>query len=426
VSTSASLPSLSRRRFLLGASAVGAAAMLPACGNDDSGAEGGDLRFQSFQPADVVEVWEPQFSEFKSTNGSGVRHEYIAKAQQNQSLLTLAASGTLPDVALISADSFPSLSSRGLLEPLDQAKLKDYQINDGVEVLRNLYTYDGKPYGIGTDLDMGLLFYNEDLFTAAGLTPPTPQTTWDEMRQMARTLTKGSGAGKFYGLDVTGSGPYLVLSAMAWAFGGQLIDAKAKKVTISDGGGRRAVELFTAMQGADGSIPPPNSEGATIANGRVAMGVYGAWAAYYVLKDVKFKWGLTKLPRADSFGTYGSGSTLVIFKSSKNKAKAAEFVNFFMSRQLQLQRASDFGWTPPTTSVLAAPEFGTSGRLNFTPEQRTVITETAAQARPLVLVPEQVKLYQAVTDALGPVANGQADAAKTIQALQDGWQSLIS
>jgi ABC-type glycerol-3-phosphate transport system substrate-binding protein len=39
------------------------------------------------------------------------------------------------------------------------------------------------------------LYWNNDLFRAAGLPPDQPPTTWDELQRMSATLTK-SGAGE--------------------------------------------------------------------------------------------------------------------------------------------------------------------------------------------------------------------------------------
>lgn len=426
----------SRRSFLTGAAAVGLA-MAAGCsfggskGSSSAGgggtSGGGALRLQTFQPADVVKVWGPQFDDFKKQTGVDIKHEFTAKATQNQTLLTQATSNTLPDIGLISADSFPSMAAKGLLAPLDGYTFNNFKTTDEPDVLQDMYKVDGKTYGVGTDLDLGLLFYNIDMLTAAGLQPPTPDTTWDELRDMAKKLTKGSGSGKYYGLDTQGYiGAYLLMSSMAWSLGGQLIDMDAKKVTVTDGAGKQAVDWMTAMIGQDKSVPPPNSDGTTMTNGRIAMGMYGAWGAYYILNDVKFKWGVTRLPKGQSSATYGSGSCLVVFNSSNKKDNAAKFVDFFLQQQYQLQRAHDWAWTPPMKSVLSSSGFGSSGALTLTADQKSIVNEAAASARTLAITTQQTKLYNVVSDTFTGVASGKVNADQAAQQLTSGWTPLLN
>lgn len=54
--------------------------------------------------------------------------------------------------------------------------------------LRDIYTVDGKVYGIPrTGYSMGLI-YNKKLFTEAGLDPEKPPATWEELRAAAEKI----------------------------------------------------------------------------------------------------------------------------------------------------------------------------------------------------------------------------------------------
>ena len=74
-----------------------------------------------------------------------------------------------------------------------------------------LLKFDGKYYGLPTDVQTMLLFYNDGLFTAAGLDPTKDFTTWEEFRQAAIKLTKADGGTMTQaGLDIAASpsGPW--------------------------------------------------------------------------------------------------------------------------------------------------------------------------------------------------------------------------
>ncbi|WP_404403473.1 ABC transporter substrate-binding protein [Pelagibacterium halotolerans] len=60
-------------------------------------------------------------------------------------------------------------------------------------------TVDGGLYGLPFRADFWLVYYNKDLFDAAGVDYPTNDWTWDEFYEKARALTSGFGADKVYG-----------------------------------------------------------------------------------------------------------------------------------------------------------------------------------------------------------------------------------
>ena len=74
----------------------------------------------------------------------------------------------------------PVYASQGALVPI-QPLVDDGSIDADAypESLRRIYTFDGKVYGIPRDFDTIALFYNKDLFDAAGVEYPTGDWTWE-------------------------------------------------------------------------------------------------------------------------------------------------------------------------------------------------------------------------------------------------------
>jgi multiple sugar transport system substrate-binding protein len=62
-----------------------------------------------------------------------------------------------------------------------------------------VYNFDGDYYGIPYGQQLISVYYNKKLFDQAGVPYPTSDWTWDDMREKAKLLTKGSGANKVYG-----------------------------------------------------------------------------------------------------------------------------------------------------------------------------------------------------------------------------------
>ncbi len=59
--------------------------------------------------------------------------------------------------------------------------------------------YDGKTYGLPWRSDWYILYYNKDLFDAAGVEYPSNDMTWDEYYDLAAKMTSGEGSSKVYG-----------------------------------------------------------------------------------------------------------------------------------------------------------------------------------------------------------------------------------
>lgn len=60
-------------------------------------------------------------------------------------------------------------------------------------------TSNGELYALPFRSDVWILYYNKDLFDAAGVDYPTNDMTWQQFDEVARQMTSGTGADKVYG-----------------------------------------------------------------------------------------------------------------------------------------------------------------------------------------------------------------------------------
>ena len=147
--------------------------------------DGVTLRFSSFQSGAVVEKFEEQFAEFEAMTGIKIVNEYVPWAETVERYLTMAAGDDLPDVAMVSAQWHRTLAARGVLSELAPEQFNELDFADFWPRLLAAYNYDGVQYGLPTDLDLQLIYYNKDLFDAAGVAYPEAGWTWDDYRAMA-------------------------------------------------------------------------------------------------------------------------------------------------------------------------------------------------------------------------------------------------
>jgi multiple sugar transport system substrate-binding protein len=96
-----------------------------------------------------------------------------------------------PDVLVLgSADNIGSWAREGLVTPLDDflqtGKVDLEDMADGAE---GQCIYQGQYYCLPWGTDTYALFWNKDLFEAAGLDPDTPPQTMEELAEFAKQLT---------------------------------------------------------------------------------------------------------------------------------------------------------------------------------------------------------------------------------------------
>ncbi|MFH9180049.1 ABC transporter substrate-binding protein [Streptomyces albogriseolus] len=122
------------------------------------------------------------------------------------------------------------------------------------EQLRDIYTVDGKIYGIPrTGYSMGLI-YNRALFEKAGLDPDDPPATWEEVRAAAKRITA-------LGDGVVGYADYSAQNQGGWHFtaelysqGGDVVSADGKKATVDTPEGRAVLRTLHDMRWKDESM----------------------------------------------------------------------------------------------------------------------------------------------------------------------------
>jgi multiple sugar transport system substrate-binding protein len=287
-----------------------------------------DLIFKPFEQAyPNVKI------EFIAAPGAIV--EYYAK------LASLVTAGLSPDTY---DESFIMQSvQRGVIQPLDDFIKRDkYDLGQFAPKAVTFLQYQGKQYAIPNYFhgESVALVYNRSLFTAAGVSEPSPSWdkawTWDEFRQALQKLTKESG-GKFtqYGLDPWGL-YYFPDIPKAW--GGAWISPDFKTITCDR---PEVIEAYTATvnlhlkdrtwpTGAEAreqlGQPPAGKNHFML--GKVAITRMGSWEleSYRDLKDID--WSFMPYPKPKFNAPQFNGAGKAIAAGAKNPDWGWEFIKF--------------------------------------------------------------------------------------------------
>lgn len=122
---------------------------------------------------------------------------------------------------------------------------KDKQFLSGmvptlIEYLRSIG--NGKLYGLSTDFNSQVLYYNKDLFDRSNVTYPQAGMSWEEILQLAQRFNQ-EGA-ESYGLMVdNASSPFNLALQVGLSKNLRFVDSTGKKVTISGEQWRHVFEI---------------------------------------------------------------------------------------------------------------------------------------------------------------------------------------
>lgn len=246
------------RRTLV-ALGVGALA-LTACGSDGDDAADGTTRITvNCMPPKSAKVdrqfFEDEIAAFEKKNPDidVVPHDAFP-CQDPKTFDAKLAGGQMEDVFytyFTDARHVVDINQAADLTPYVK-ELKSYGTIQ--QQLRDIYTVDGRIYGIPrTGYSMGLI-YNRDLFEKAGLDPDTPPATWDEVRTAAKRIAA-------LGDGVVGYADYSAQNQGGWHFtaelysqGGDVVSADGKNATVDTPEGRAVLQTLHDMRWKDESM----------------------------------------------------------------------------------------------------------------------------------------------------------------------------
>lgn len=267
-----------------------------------------------------------------------------------QALPAAWATGQAPDLATPNFD--PNIIGQYLetesLLPLDAIGDGADQIN--VDKLApaaiEAFTVDGTLYAVPANVATLQLYYNKDLFEAAGI--DGPPATVEEFRAAATQLT-GDGV---YGLSVGERETIQMWPILQWLDGADIVDDNACSVLDSDA----SIESLTTWAAlVQDGVMPVGLTGAEsdslFSAGQAAMQLNGPWAAAGYL-EAGINLGVAPVPTGvDGDVTLASTVPLAISASTEHPAEAQQFLAWWTGQEAQRQFALASGFPPVRTDL---------------------------------------------------------------------------
>lgn len=338
---------------------------------------------------------------------TAVELESITLDQLDAVLTTGIAGGDAPDLSWMPVESSRQYIEAGAL--LDAAPVlketEGFEFDDLIPELQLRWRDGDAQYGVPFSTSPPVMFYNKDLYAAAGVTSPdeliaSGDWNWESFREISKQLTDASGV-KGYVIDDFDFKNWLRLIPLIYRYDAAPWDEAATTCTADTPEMADAIQLFHDMVYVDGSVPLPGQQ--VDFWGGQAGTTTGFLSRTALLADATFEWGIAPIPEGPNVGFQAVGqSSIVALKAGKHHDAALALLAF-MTNQENTKRLAQF----------------------FPPARESLLdSEVIAGTSPVLTV----ELVEPVVDAI--VATGKifpvaADSAAVAEAMNKTFDEFI-
>jgi multiple sugar transport system substrate-binding protein len=413
------------RRFTAIAGLMTAAVLaLSACGTSSSSSSGPvKLTYFTFSAAPdhlkdlntIIAAFHQQHSNITIDVQTASYNDYFTKLQ------TEIAGGTAPDTFELNYENFVSYSSAGSLLDLGTQASSDSSFKSSVYYPRAYAVFNdaGKQYGLPESFSDVLLFYNKDLFDAAGVSYPTTSWTWaDELAAAQKLTDKSKGVyGDFQPIQFFEF--YKVLAQN----GGKFLSSDKKKATFNAQAGIDAASWLVSKVGkvmpTDAQLGSQNDE-SLFKSGKLAIWHAGIWE-FAPMAAVPFKWDIQLEPGNVTKAHHFFSNAVVASSKTAHPAEAWQWLRFLTSSSDAVKTRLAASWELP--AVADQSQF--SSYLQQTPPaNRAAVFKALDNIVVPPVIDQEAKMQDIVSKALDKAKLGQEsvkqaldDAANQVNAL---------
>jgi multiple sugar transport system substrate-binding protein len=279
------------------------------------------------------------------------------------------SSRTAPDVGLSTLDDVVSRARAGVLYNISELNIADGSPIDLSEFYVNqleFATYQESLFALPFTATTRVLYYNIDMFTAAGLTIADVPTTWDELKIVAKQLDKVAQNGTIEQLGFDPSYGNATYHGWLWQAGLDFFDENLNPTLNTQG----HIDILTWIKDFNNEFTRNQLVAFGDANAMLGINPFASQRVammvetdglYRIIENAgsTFAFGVTSIPIPDN-GTrvnWGSGFSIELYNNGKGEADQAEgawaFLKFLMSADIQVELAEANGWIMAHKSAMS-------------------------------------------------------------------------
>ncbi len=344
---------------------------------------------------------------FSQDNPQGIKVQHLPQPEYLQKLNTAAAGKSLPEMTVIRADDIAEMAARNVLKPMSEAALGaaggSAVAGEFPEQVWNIGEYKGQRYAFPLDVHPLVLYYNKDLFKAAGLPEPGKEPmSGADFEKAAEALNKNGVAGWAIGTLFSAD---TLFQTLLRQYGGTVTNQDGTEAAYNSEQGVRALTYIKDMKAkytpqVSGAGDP---EAKLFQQGKAGMVLHGPWhiSDMQKLPFVGFapvpKWG-------DQYAVWGGSHQLGLTTDDPAKQAAAGcWISWLSTNSVEWAKA---GQLPVRESARQGNALETAA---------APIAAIAAEAEAVVMLPS----------VPGIGASTIGEASKSIAAVLAGQQQDV-
>ncbi len=291
---------------------------------------------------------------------------------------------------------------------------------------------EGKTYGVPFQRSTIVMYYNKDMFRAAGLDPEKPPTSWEELTEVGAALTKKNADGNVeqWGAMIPSTGyQYWMFGALTKQQGQVLMNQDGNETYFNHPKVINALEFWKDLGTKHSVMPEGIIEWGTLRQNFLEQKTAIMWHSTGNLTTVKnnadFDFGVAMLPAGSELGSPTGGGNFYLFKAASDAERAAslKLVRFMTSPE----QASS--WSIQTGYMGVSPDAYETAELKeyvktFPPA--AVARDQLQHATAELSTHQAGRVRKLLDDAIQSVLSGQSTAEEALNGAQKQAERILS
>lgn len=357
--------------------------------------------FQEEYPDIAIEVETAPFADYFTLLQAGV------------------ASGDSPDVFELNYENFVTYAANGTLMDLSGLVSEDAPFYPRA---LEAFSYEGQQLALPETFSTVLMYYNADLFDAAGVDYPTAEWTWDDATAAAEAISA-------LGDDTWG----LFSPVQFWEFykkaaqNGEceFLNEDSTESLINSSACVETLEWMVSVMN-DGLMPTAAqlsgvSDSELFASGKLGMLVTGIWL-FSAFEEADFAWDVQIEPMMNQHAHHFFANGVGVSSSTSNVEAAAAWAEFLTSSEVAATVRVNSAWELP---ALDKPEYFESYLEQTPPENREAVFQALESPVTPPVIVRQNEMQDGVNALIQRVVDGELSAQEALDMAKEEIDNLL-
>lgn len=405
-----------RKSFLMVCLVLMLLAVVPLSAQEDV-----TLRYFTFSAApDYLDELDTIIAAFEAENPNiNIEVESAAFADYFTLLQADVVSGSAPDVFELNYESFVTYAANDVL--LDVSSYLNAEAPYYPRALE-AFQYEGLQLALPETFSTVLLFYNADLFDAAGVDYPAADWSWEDALAAAEAIQASNE-------DVWG----IFSPVQFWEFYKkaaqqgecEFFNADMTESTVNGAGCVETLELMVSFM-ENGAMPTAAdlsgvSDSELFLNGEVAMLVTGIWM-FGAFADAPFNWDVQTEPMINQKGHHFFANGVAVYADTAHPEAAAQWAEFLTASETAAQVRVEAGWELP---ALDQPEYFEAYLELTPPANRAAVFQALESPVTPPVIERQNEMQDILNGYITQVVDGELSAQEALDAAKAEIDALL-